>query len=176
MNIKRTLTAAAAFASALILAGAMATPVMAQMASAPNLNGNPYVNPGTNYGKHHVYTERFNSYLDGHPDVAQQLRQNPKLINDPHYLKTHPSLRDYLHKHPNVAQAYRSHPERFMHRENKYQNSDNYHGEAKANYQQHHDQDWNQHHGESGAHYQEHHEQHHDQGWNQHHDQPRQTN
>lgn len=126
MNVKQTLTSAAALASALILAGAMAVPAMAQMVNAPIMN-----NPHTYYGKHHAYTERFDSYLDSHPDVAQQLRNNPRLIDDPHYLKEHPDLREYLHKHPNVAQAYKNHPNRFMHRERRYQHSE---------------QRWNQHH------------------------------
>jgi hypothetical protein len=57
----------------------------------------------------------FNSgYLDQHPEVVQQLTQNPKLIDDPQFRATHPGLDQYLAAHPEVRNQFEKHPERFM--------------------------------------------------------------
>jgi hypothetical protein len=99
--------------SAALLVGAMAAPGFAQD------------NPNTRYGQHHPYVERFDNFLDSHPDVNQALSKNPRLIDDPQFIANHPGLHEYLEKHPRVREAFRDHPDRFMHRERRYEVSEN---------------------------------------------------
>jgi len=41
-------------------------------------------------------------YLANHPRLAKQLRDNPSLIDNPDWVRSHPHLRDYLRNHPEV--------------------------------------------------------------------------
>jgi len=67
--------------------------------------------PGTASGP----VARFdNGYLDQHPEVAHQLASNPRLVDNPQFLATHPGLDGYLAGHPEVRQELQSHPDRFM--------------------------------------------------------------
>jgi hypothetical protein len=102
----------AALTASTLLTAAM---VRAQIATAP---------PNTYYGEHHPYTERFDSFLDSHRDIQSQLARDPRLIDNKDWVRSHPELHQYLHNHPNVAGTFRSHPNRFMHRENRYQSSE----------------------------------------------------
>jgi hypothetical protein len=60
---------------------------------------------------------QFDRLLDQHPQVAQELRKNPSLINDPKFLAEHPQMAQYLDKHPQLKQDFAKNPERTMHRE-----------------------------------------------------------
>jgi len=55
-----------------------------------------------------------NGYLDEHPEVAHQLGANPGLVDNPHFLATHPGLDEYLSQHPEIRTDLQSHPYRFM--------------------------------------------------------------
>jgi hypothetical protein len=55
-----------------------------------------------------------NGYLDQHPEVAQQLTQNPKLVDDPQFRASHPGLDQYLAAQPEVRREFQQHPEHFM--------------------------------------------------------------
>lgn len=95
--MKRTLTALTA---ALILSGTFASAGMAQ-----------YPNPGITRGE----VARFdNGYLDEHPEVARQLGHNPRLVDNPQFLATHPGLDSYFANHPGVRTELQAHPDRFM--------------------------------------------------------------
>lgn len=54
------------------------------------------------------YDADFNNYLSHHPNEAAQLRSNPRLIDDPAYIKNHPGLNTYLDNHPNVRRTIRA--------------------------------------------------------------------
>jgi len=56
----------------------------------------------------------FNQFLDSHREIAEQLRKNPKLVNDEGYVKGHPELQTYLQDHPEFRQAVRSNPDAYM--------------------------------------------------------------
>ena len=111
-----------------VLSCSIAAPALAQMATGGNvpppsrtMNGVP---APTEYGRHHPYAKDFNSYLDEHPDEAQELNKKPGLVRNPTYLSNHPDLDAYLKEHPKVASEYEHHPRRFMHRERRYEHSE----------------------------------------------------
>jgi hypothetical protein len=58
--------------------------------------------------------QAFDKFLDAHPAIAGDVRQNPSLVNDPSYLKTHPELAGFMQDHPNAAQALKGNPGAFM--------------------------------------------------------------
>lgn len=58
--------------------------------------------------------EAFDSFLDYHPEIGQQLAKDPSLIDNPGYLQDHPALRQYLQAHPSVGDQIRAHPAAFM--------------------------------------------------------------
>ena len=62
----------------------------------------------------------FDGYLDRHPEVSQQVGNNPRLLNDPNYLANHPELRNYMQNHPGVRHQVRENPNRFVRAENRY--------------------------------------------------------
>jgi hypothetical protein len=54
------------------------------------------------------YDADFNNYLSHHPNEAAQIRANPRLIDNPTYIKNHPGLNQYLDNHPNVRKTIRA--------------------------------------------------------------------
>jgi hypothetical protein len=67
---------------------------------------------------------RFDRFLDSHPEIAQQLRQNPSLVNDPQFVKDHASLQTYLQQHPETRDALKDNPNAFTRAENHYDRSE----------------------------------------------------
>jgi hypothetical protein len=63
---------------------------------------------------------RFDQFLDGHREVAEQLRKTPSLIDDPQYLQRHPELNTYLQDHQSVRQEITQRPDTFMRLEDVY--------------------------------------------------------
>ena len=62
------------------------------------------------------------AFFDSHPEINQDLRNNPRLVDNPEYMKTHPELREYFHSHPNIRNDWKEHPRSAMHREENWQN------------------------------------------------------
>ena len=63
----------------------------------------------------------FDHFLDQHPDINRELRQNPSLVNDPAYRQRHPELGEFLQNHPRVREELRENPKRFMQRERRHE-------------------------------------------------------
>lgn len=63
--------------------------------------------------KDHQALNGTDKFLSTHPEVANQLKQNPSLIDNPQYRADHPELNNYLKEHPGVADEWKSHPEWF---------------------------------------------------------------
>jgi hypothetical protein len=63
---------------------------------------------------------QFDQFLDGHREIADQLRKTPSLIDDPQYLQSHPELNAYLQDHPSVKQEISQQPNTFMRLEDLY--------------------------------------------------------
>jgi phage-related protein len=56
----------------------------------------------------------FDAFLDGHPEIAEQLRRNPSLVDDQEYVHSHPELQVYLQDHPRVREELTENPRIFM--------------------------------------------------------------
>lgn len=59
-------------------------------------------------------------FLDKHPEIAEQLRKDPSLIDNRRFVADHPELQEYLQEHPRVSAEFREHPNVFMHDEERY--------------------------------------------------------
>jgi hypothetical protein len=59
-------------------------------------------------------------FLDKHPEVAEQLQKDPKLIDDKKWVANHPELQQFMNDHPEVRQQFDEHPYAFMRDENRY--------------------------------------------------------
>jgi hypothetical protein len=66
----------------------------------------------------------FNRFLDSHPEIAEQLRRNPTLADNPQFVKNHPAFQTYLQDHPGVRTELQQDPNAVMVAENRYDHSD----------------------------------------------------
>src|SRR6516162_4687701 len=62
----------------------------------------------------------FDKFLDSHHEIAEQVRKNPSLVNNPQFLKDHPALQTYVQQHPAVSEELKENPNAFMSAENRY--------------------------------------------------------
>src|SRR5258708_28938285 len=60
-------------------------------------------------------------FMDSHPEIAEQLRNNPSLINNREFMENHPALQEYLQNHPEVREEFKEDPNAFMRQENRYE-------------------------------------------------------
>ena len=66
----------------------------------------------------------FDRFLDSHPAVASQLRQDPSLVNNPEFVENHSELQQYLQQHPEVREEIKENPNAFMHQEQRFDRRD----------------------------------------------------
>src|SRR5438128_10902508 len=59
----------------------------------------------------------FDQFLDSHPEVAEGLRKDPNLINNPNWVSKHQELKDWLENHPNAREEMKENTTAFMRRE-----------------------------------------------------------
>ncbi len=59
-------------------------------------------------------------FMDGHPEIAEQLRKDPSLVNDKKFVGSHPALQEFLADHPGVREEYKENPNAFMHQEQRF--------------------------------------------------------
>ena len=62
----------------------------------------------------------FDNFLDSHPEVAQQLRKDPSLVNNAEFVEQHGDLQQYLQQHPEVREELSQNPNRFMNQEQRF--------------------------------------------------------
>ena len=53
-------------------------------------------------------------FLDSHPEIAEQLRKNPSLVNKKEFVENHPALQQFLTQHPGVREEFKENPNGFM--------------------------------------------------------------
>jgi hypothetical protein len=63
-------------------------------------------------------------FLDRHPEIAEQLRKDPSLIDNRRWVADHPVVQEYLQSHPKISEAFRSNPNLFMRDEDRYDRQD----------------------------------------------------
>ena len=61
-----------------------------------------------------------NHFLDSHPEIGEQLKKDPSLIDNRQWVANHPALQEYLKTHIDVSAAFRAHPDAFMRDEDRY--------------------------------------------------------
>jgi hypothetical protein len=66
-------------------------------------------------------------FLDKHPEIAEQLRKDPSLIDNREWVARHPELQEYLKSHQRLAEVFRAHPDAFMRDEDRYEWSEGDH-------------------------------------------------
>jgi hypothetical protein len=59
-------------------------------------------------------------FLDSHPEVAEQLRKKPSLVNNEEFVEKHPALQQYLQDHPGVREEITENPNAFMSQEDRF--------------------------------------------------------
>jgi hypothetical protein len=62
----------------------------------------------------------FDSFMDSHPEIAEQLHKNPSLVENKEFVENHPALQTYLQQHPSVREEVSENPNAFMHREQRF--------------------------------------------------------
>jgi len=92
----------------------LGTPVIAQSPSAQNT---PALQ-GDDASRQEL--ANFNQFLDSHPELSDQLRKDPSLVNHDDYVKQHPALQTYLQDHPAVRQQIKNDPNAFMREESRF--------------------------------------------------------
>jgi len=59
-------------------------------------------------------------FMDGHPEIAEQLRKDPSLVDNQQFVQSHPALQQFLASHPGVREEYKENPGAFMRQENRF--------------------------------------------------------
>ena len=62
----------------------------------------------------------FDQFMDGHPEIAEQVRRDPSLIKSEAFVHSHPALQEYLQQHPEVREEVTENPDRFMRQEQRF--------------------------------------------------------
>jgi hypothetical protein len=73
-----------------------------------------------NFGITREEVASMDNFLDKHPEIAEQLRRDPSLIDNKRFVADHPALQEYLQEHPRVSAEFHEHPNAFMHDEERY--------------------------------------------------------
>jgi hypothetical protein len=68
------------------------------------IRNNPTVWNGMRSRGSLYYSERFNRFLNEHPNLKNRLASNPELVYDRRFRDEHPELRQFLQNHPSVWQ------------------------------------------------------------------------
>ena len=90
-------------------------------------------------------------FMDSHPEIAEQLRKNPALVNDKKFVENHKALKTFLASHPYVAQEYKENPSAFMQQEQNYEHQQNYATRHDQDFGTRRDQDYGMRAGNQGT-------------------------
>jgi hypothetical protein len=90
--------------------------------------------PPDNNGITQQELANMNNFLGEHPEIAEQLRKDPSLVDNQHFVADHPALQQFLQSHGDIKAAFRDHPDAFMQAEERYdQRADRIRPQALAN-------------------------------------------
>lgn len=110
------------FVSAAVIAGSFVLPVYGSARAQSNSTFMRPREPLQPVTQPRSALKNEDTFFDNHPGVQEDLRNNPRLVDNPEYMKNHPELREYFHSHPNIRRDWKEHPRSAMHREEKWQN------------------------------------------------------
>jgi GrpB-like predicted nucleotidyltransferase (UPF0157 family) len=65
-------------------------------------------------------------FMDSHPEIAEQLRKDPSLVDNKKFVEQHPALQQYLATHPGVREEYKENPTAFMRQEERFDRHEQY--------------------------------------------------
>ena len=71
-------------------------------------------------GATRAQTADMDQFLDSHPEIAEQLRKDPSLVDNKKFVQGHPALQQFLTEHPELSEQLRENPNAFMHREERF--------------------------------------------------------
>jgi len=71
----------------------------------------------------------FDHFMDSHPEVAEQIRKNPSLIDNRQFVQNHPALQTFLQEHSQLQRAIASNPNAFMQAESRFEVAENRHSD-----------------------------------------------
>jgi len=80
-------------------------------------------------------------FMDAHPEIAEQLKKDPSLIDNKQWVANHPALQEYLKTHIDVSAAFRAHPDQFMRDEDRYNRDGDQFGNNRMSADSHNDRD-----------------------------------
>jgi len=60
---------------------------------------------------------QFGQFLDRHPEISEQLRRDPSLVDNRDFVRNHPALDAYLQSNPGVRDQFKRDPNAFMREE-----------------------------------------------------------
>src|SRR5258708_39803542 len=66
-------------------------------------------------------------FMDSHPEIAEQLRKNPSLVNNEEFVESHPALQQFLASHPGVREEFKENPNGFMSQEQTFDRREDHH-------------------------------------------------
>ena len=64
--------------------------------------------------------DQFDRFLDGHREIAEQVRKDPSLVNDRKFVQNHPDLQAYVQSNPGLRQDVKQDPDAFKQEDNRY--------------------------------------------------------
>jgi hypothetical protein len=66
----------------------------------------------------------FHQFLDTHPEIGEQVRKNPSLLDDRNFVSNHPALDTFLRDHPGINDRVRNDAVGFMREEDRFGRDD----------------------------------------------------
>lgn len=66
-------------------------------------------------------------FMDSHPEIAEQMRKNPALMDDRRFVESHPALQQFLATHPEIREEVRHNPGAFMSAEGRFDRREDAH-------------------------------------------------
>jgi hypothetical protein len=97
-------------------AGVLVAPLSAQ---SPSTQSQSTATPDRDDANRRQLTS-FDKFLDSHPEIAEQVRKDPSLVDNQEFVQQHPDLRQYLQQHPEIRQELSQNPNAFMRQEDRF--------------------------------------------------------
>ena len=92
-------------------------------------NPNAFMRQGDRFDRHEDARDnsvtrgemaQFNQFLEGHREIAEQIRKDPSLVNNEEFVEHHQALQSYLQDHPGVREEFKTNPNAFMRQEDRF--------------------------------------------------------